>query len=158
MVTAISQADFQIAADNLDYTLRAIPNHPVALQSMIRLDRIRRNSDRRLISIVPPPECYLQRAEAFRPTQSHIPQLFGIYLDGLGLVDKEIDQYRRALALNDQDPEVHYNLGLALIKDGKLDEAAEHARIAYKLGFPLPGLRRKLEALGYFKKSVADQP
>jgi hypothetical protein len=44
--------------------------------------------------------------------------------------------------------EVKYNLGLLNIELGNLDEAAANARDAYALKYPLPGLRRKLTALG----------
>lgn len=44
--------------------------------------------------------------------------------------------------------DIHYNLGLVLVKLGDFDEAAEHAYLAYAGGYPLPGLRRQLERKG----------
>ena len=44
--------------------------------------------------------------------------------------------------------EINYNLGLILLELGDLDGAARHAELAYDLGYPLPGLRAKLQRLG----------
>ena len=46
--------------------------------------------------------------------------------------------------------EIHYALGLISIKLGDMDSAVRRARIAYGEGYPLPGLRRQLEQLGYW--------
>jgi tetratricopeptide (TPR) repeat protein len=44
--------------------------------------------------------------------------------------------------------EIHYFLGMAYLKQKNLDKAAEHAKVAYSLGYPLPGLRNKLARAG----------
>jgi tetratricopeptide (TPR) repeat protein len=45
--------------------------------------------------------------------------------------------------------ELHYFLGLTLIDAKNYEKAQEHARRAYELGYPLPGLANKLAAVGY---------
>lgn len=50
-----------------------------------------------------------------------------------------------------QSADVHYNLGLVLIKLGDYEEAAKHAHLAYQAGYPLPGLRRQLERVGHWE-------
>src|SRR5690606_9284482 len=40
--------------------------------------------------------------------------------------------------------EIHYLLGLVLLDLDELAAAEEHARRAYELGYPLPGLRERL--------------
>lgn len=45
--------------------------------------------------------------------------------------------------------EVHYFLGLTCADLGDYTCAVEHARLAYALGYPLPGLRSKLQAAGH---------
>jgi len=50
-------------------------------------------------------------------------------------------------------PNLHYNLGLVLLKLDEAESALVQAREAYRLGYPLPGLRRMLETRGY---SVSD--
>jgi tetratricopeptide (TPR) repeat protein len=51
-------------------------------------------------------------------------------------------------ALKGKSPEIHYNLGLVLLKLNRPEEALVHAKKAYALGYPLPGLKRKLEVAG----------
>jgi tetratricopeptide (TPR) repeat protein len=45
--------------------------------------------------------------------------------------------------------ELHYTLGLVLVDLREFEAARQEARLAYELGYPLPGLRRKLDAAGY---------
>lgn len=51
-------------------------------------------------------------------------------------------------ATNGRSAEINYFLGLLYADSGELDSAVEHARIAYQLGYPLPGLKLKLERSG----------
>ena len=46
--------------------------------------------------------------------------------------------------------EMHYFLGMIMLKQGSFDGARDHAQKAYKLGYPLPGLRNKLKAAGHW--------
>lgn len=45
--------------------------------------------------------------------------------------------------------EIQYFLGMAYLKRKEFGKASEHAKRAYELGYPLPGLRNKLAAAGY---------
>lgn len=47
-----------------------------------------------------------------------------------------------------QSAEVLYNLGLLELELGDVQSAAAHGREAYALGYPLPGLKKKLETAG----------
>ena len=51
-------------------------------------------------------------------------------------------------ALGEDSAEINYNLGLVSLELGELDEAERYAQLAYELGYPLPGLRAKLQRLG----------
>lgn len=51
-------------------------------------------------------------------------------------------------ALEGKSAEINYNLGLISIELGEIDDAVRYAESAYAQGFPLPGLRVKLEQLG----------
>jgi tetratricopeptide (TPR) repeat protein len=128
---------------DLDYTLRAFPNHHKALVSLVRyyLQGERDYS-------VPPPECYLQRALKFRPQDGVVWMVYGVYLHRLGRYQTALDYYKKAVELMPQSSEAHYDLGLLYIDLKQYDQAIEHAHKAYALGFPLPGLRNQLKKAG----------
>ncbi len=52
--------------------------------------------------------------------------------------------------LEGKSSEIHYFLGLTLVDLKRYEEAVEHARKAYALGYPLQGLRKKLKAAGHW--------
>ena len=145
----LTQGEFQVAIGNLDYTLRAVPNDPRALRYMIELEGIRRSNKTPLETHHPPPECYFQRAIKFRPELAYIRALFGIYLHKRGRYELAVEQYKEALRLDSSNAEVHYNLGLVLTKVRRHKEAVSHAEEAYRLGYPLPGLKNILRKHGY---------
>ena len=59
-----------------------------------------------------------------------------------------IEQMKVAVDLDPKNAEAHYNLGLLYERTGSIEEAVEHARVAYDLGYPLNGLRKKLDRRG----------
>jgi hypothetical protein len=46
--------------------------------------------------------------------------------------------------------ELHYLLGIVLTDMKDYEPALEHAKLAYKMGYPLPGLKRKLQNAGHW--------
>lgn len=133
--------------DDLDYTLRAWPNHHRALITLVAyVDRKRGTLEEH-----PPPECYLQRAINFSP-KDEIPRLlYAIYLHQHEYQEKALEQYKELEALSPNNPELHYNLGLLLVSMKRYDEATIHAQKAYEGGYPLPGLKQQLKKLGYWQ-------
>lgn len=132
---------------DLDYTLRAWPNHHRALAAIIRFKTLKNGTP---VSAV---ECYLLRAINFVPTDFTPYMLYGVYLHRLGHKKKALKQYESAAKISPKNPELHYNWGLLLISMKKYDEANNHAVLAYKGGYPLPGLKQKLSKLGYWKSN-----
>jgi tetratricopeptide (TPR) repeat protein len=132
-------------AGDLDYTLRAWPNHHRALVSLMQYAIQKKQ---------PPPltpvECYLQRAISFSPNDPTPRLLYAIHLHKHGYKQKALDQYKTAEAINPNNPELQYNLGLLLVSMKKYDEARNYALKAYRGGYPLPGLKKKLARLGYW--------
>lgn len=51
-------------------------------------------------------------------------------------------------AVNGRSAEISYNLGLICLELGEIEDAQKYAEAAYEMGFPLQGLRSKLEKLG----------
>jgi Flp pilus assembly protein TadD len=54
-------------------------------------------------------------------------------------------------ALKPDDGNIKYNLGLVYFELRDYDQARVHARQAAELGFPLTGLRQKLEKSGQWR-------
>lgn len=54
----------------------------------------------------------------------------------------------KTVELKPDNIEAHYNLGLVLVALKQYNLAAKHADIAYGAGYPLPGLKNKLDELG----------
>jgi tetratricopeptide (TPR) repeat protein len=131
---------------DLDYTLRAMPNHHRALVAMMNLGfKIKKS---------PPPgaqwpvECYFDRAIRFRPDDGAVRTIYGIYMFRHGRTADAIAQFETATTLGDDSGSLHYNAGLAYFELGDYDNAVAHAKKAAELGFALPGLRDKLTKAG----------
>jgi tetratricopeptide (TPR) repeat protein len=134
-----------IGAD-LHFVLHRFPNHPKALETMMRLsERERRERPRGALHDV---ECYLYRATVFSPYDATAKTLYGIYLLKKKKSDEALVQLNEANALNSEDVNVHYNLGLLHLQQKNYEKAALHAKKAYALGLPLPGLRERLRQAG----------
>lgn len=145
-VEALERGKSSHLVEDLDYTLRAFPNHHRALYSVIRYGRKQRRRHGELWS---PPECYLQRAIAYRPKDAKARLLYGIYLHKHEKMDDAREQYGLAIKLSPNSAEAHYNLGLLLADMALYEEARAEAIKAYALGYPLPGLKQRLESEGY---------
>jgi tetratricopeptide (TPR) repeat protein len=135
----------QIGGD-IDYTLRASPNHPRALIAMANLGR-------KLNSNQPPGAkysipCYFDRAVRFADDDPMVRLVYGTYLSRVGKLREAVDQLEVAAKLDQDNANIHYNLGLIYLDLKDYPKARENAKRAYELGFSLPGLRKRLEAAG----------
>ncbi|MCL2658276.1 MAG: tetratricopeptide repeat protein [Betaproteobacteria bacterium] len=137
------------AGPDIDYTLRAYPNHPRALLAMMNLSFKEKTTKPRgsHYSV----ECWFDRAERFRPDDGVVQMLYGIYLLKLGRTSEAVKKFEAAEATADGDPNLYYNLGLAYFDLKKYDRALDYAHKAYALNFPLPGLRDKLKRMHAWK-------
>ena len=132
---------------DLHYTLGTFPNHHRALYSMA-LYALRHKDEK-----VPPGarfsgDCYFQRAITFRPDDAVVRLIYSIFLSRDGHRSEAIEQLNTALEFDANNAEIHYNLGLLYEKSGQDELALAHARRAYEIGYPLPGLRHILERKG----------
>jgi tetratricopeptide (TPR) repeat protein len=76
--------------------------------------------------------------------------LYGIHLHKAGKLENALKQYKAGLELIPGSSELNYNLGLLYYDLKKYKLAKKYATIAYKLGYPLPGLRNMLKEAGYW--------
>lgn len=141
-----------LAAD-LDYTLRAFPNHPRALASIAKL-ALRDKNPR-------PPgtkwsiECYFNRAIRFQPDDGAVRMVYGSYLFKLGRSDEALEQFSEAVKLEPENGTINYNLGLAYFQKKDYDNALIYAQKAESLGFPLTGLKNKFVEMGKWNAAPA---
>ncbi|MES2263018.1 MAG: tetratricopeptide repeat protein [Pseudomonadota bacterium] len=146
-------SDMGIGAD-LDYTLRAIPNHHRALATLTRV------AIRDRIVTVPhtkwPVECYLDRAQRFAPDDGMVWATYGGYLFAVGRSDDAMAKFKQAYILEPENATINYNLGLLYLKNKDYDNALKHAEKAYAMKFPLPGLKNKLVEAGKWRPRQPD--
>ena len=134
---------------DLDYTLRAFPNHHRALLAMERLATNMRTER--------PPRanytvgCYYERAVRFRPDDGTVRMLFAAYLAKKGNATEAIKHMEYIEKTAGPSANLDYNMGLVYADLKQYDKALEHAHRAYQLGFNLPGLRNKLERAGKWR-------
>lgn len=138
---------------DLDYTLRAIPNHARALATMAKVGL--RDKAIKLHGARYPVECYFDRAMRFAPDDGAVRATYGSYLSALGRHDDALTAFRDAVRLQPDDPTINYNAGLIYLKNKDYDNALLHAKKAYEKGFPLPGLKNKLVAAGKWVETEA---
>jgi len=132
---------------DLSYTLRQIPNHHRALNSMMRWQLAHRlpldAEERRIYTI----ECYFERALAMSETDPVIHLLQGIYFQRTKKLEDAMRSYQRAIDLNQNLAEAFYNRGLLMFEMERYEDAKSDAQRAYELGYPMPGLRNKLQKI-----------
>lgn len=129
---------------DLDYTLRAFPNHHRALYAVARY-ALQPGSPP---SDVYSPDCYFQRALAFKPDDGMVHMIYGIFLHKRSKFPEALTEYKKAVDLIPSSAEAHYNLGLLYVDLHENESAKAQAIKAYELGYPLQGLKDKLRALG----------
>lgn len=131
---------------DIDYTLRAMPNHPRALMAMVRL------SERLKTSRPPgaqyPVECYFDRAVRFTPDDAMVRVLYGNYLAQRSRVAEARQHLAAAEANAGNDAQVIYNLGLAHFELKDYDTAAGFAKKAQEMGIQFTGLQQRLQRVG----------
>lgn len=137
---------------DLDYTLRAVPNHHRALLSLIRLQLKVNSKLARLHAPFPVPvECYLQRAINYSPRDAGSMSLYAYYLKENKQYEKAASVYETALSISPNNAKVEYSYASVLIDLKQYDKALEHAKKAYSLGNPPKGLKNRLIKLGVWK-------
>ncbi|MBB3223840.1 tetratricopeptide repeat protein [Pseudoduganella umbonata] len=127
---------------DLDYTLRAFPNHVKALTTMaMTAARMKVNQ---LPSARYPVECYFERAVRFKPDDGMAWGAYGKYLYGAGQEERAMPLLKKAYDMAPDNPSVNYNLGIAYFRAKQYDLAVKHAKVAYQHDFPFDGLRNML--------------
>ncbi|MFV2054999.1 MAG: tetratricopeptide repeat protein [Thiohalomonadales bacterium] len=137
--------------EDLHYTLKTFPNHHRALYSMMmyQIKNPISFNKKNVLTI----DCYFDLALRFKPTDSVVLMLKGIYLEKIGKSQEALDAYLEALSFNQNYTELFYNIGLQYFELKNYDKALEFAQKAYDNDFPLPALKDKLTKMGKWKNT-----
>jgi len=130
----------------IDYTLRAFPNHHRALLAVMRYGEKMKSpqpSDLRY-----PVECYFDRALRFRRDDVVARMLFVQFLTKQKRSQEAMSHLAVVANEAKDDPFTHYNLGLLYFDLQRYEESLVHARKAYDLGIVRPELRDRLKGVG----------
>jgi len=134
---------------DLSYTLNASPNHHRALVAAMNY-ALRTNSatpPHMMMSV----ECYFDRATRFRPEDTVVRALFGLYLGRLKRMPEAIRQLEAATHYADDNGLKQHNIGLAYFDLGLFEPALKQAHLARKLGFEGGLLEGKLKAANHWQ-------
>ena len=131
---------------DLDYTLRAFPNHHRALVSVMNYgEKLKPRLPRDLPRTV---ECYFERALRFRPDDTVARMIYATYLAKNKRESDANKQLDLVAAAAQDNAFTFYNLGLIYFDMKNYDKALEQAHIAYGLGFGPTDLRDQLKKAG----------
>lgn len=141
---------------DLDYTLRASPNHHRALMSLANWGvKLKGQQPPHLPRTV---ECYFERALRFQP-DDHIPRM--ILVDYFGRLQRKADALAVAeplLKAETLDSFTHNNLGLLMFDLGEYDKALEQSHRAIAQGWQRNDLVNRLKSVGRWRDPVATVP
>lgn len=141
----ISGSSGSIGAE-LDYTLRAFPNHHRALNAVMRYgEKTKSPQPRDLRYSV---ECYFDRALRFRRDDMVARMLYAQFLARSKREPEAIAQLAMVGEEAKDSAFTHYNLGLLYFDLRRYDEASAHAAKAYAMGIQRPELRERLQGVG----------
>lgn len=149
-VEALLRGESGRIGGDLDYTLRAFPNHHRALVSVMRYgEKLNTGHPGDLPRSV---ECYFVRALRFRPDDSTARMLYARYLDSAARHEEAVQQLDKVSADAPAVAFTQYNLGMVHLEAKRYDLALKHAHAAMALGFPRPELKAGLQAAGRWRE------
>jgi len=138
---------------DLDYTLRAFPNHHRALLALMRY------GDRLKTEQIPYTNyslrCYFVRAITFKEDDTTVRMLYATYLKNRDQKDEAIRQLEVAKSFGAENGFTQYNIGLMYTELGEYDRALEQAHTAMALGFSLPELKNRLVAANHWAEPAS---
>jgi tetratricopeptide (TPR) repeat protein len=138
-----------LVGQDLTYTLRVFPNHHRALASISKLAQREKNRKPRGSQFTV--DCWFERALQFAPNDAHVYLLYGIDLARVGKHRNAVAVLEKSLELTADNVNTQYNLGLAYFEIGEYEKSLAFAKQAYAGGFPLLGLKNKLQKAGKWR-------
>jgi uncharacterized protein len=135
---------------DINYTLRAFPNHHRALISATRLAE--RGKNDQPPGMLWPVECYFERAIRFAPDDVVVRSLYAQWLGKRGRRPEAESQLETALKTAQDSPISNYSIGLVYFELGDFDKALAQAHRARELGWPRQELAQQLKSAGKWRE------
>ena len=142
----ISGSTAELPGNDLDYTLRAFPNHHKALIAMVRYGEKMKSPKPSGLNY--PVECYFDRALRFQPDDTIVRMFYARFLSKRERTQEARQQLERATTTAGDNGFTHYNIGLIYFDFKDYDKALVQAHKAIALGFIRPALREQLQGIG----------
>ena len=139
---------------DLDYTLRASPNHHRALISLARFGETKAPVLGNARSV----DCYFDRAIRFAPDDAVVRMIYASLLVRTARGPEALKQIDFVAQSAKDNPFTHYNLGLLYLEMKQYGKALEHAHAAMQLGLPRSELRDALKKAGKWTDPQAAAP
>ncbi len=136
--------------DNLNYVLRASPNHHPALIATMRYAA--RLKTQRIQGMQFSVECFLDRAVRFAPDDTVARALYAQYLGTIGRPAVGIALLDRGLSYAGDNPLSTSNFGLIYLELGDAERALKQAHRAIELGDTRPQLVDLLKRAGKWRE------
>jgi hypothetical protein len=137
---------------DIDYTLRAFPNHHRALVAMMLYgDRTKRDQPPDALFTV---DCYFKRALAWKSDDVIVRLIYAGFLNGKGKPAPAKDQLDAASKLTGDNAFSVYNVGMVALDLNQIDLAVDSARKAYGAGMTHPVLRQRLIAINRWPADI----
>jgi tetratricopeptide (TPR) repeat protein len=137
------------AGGDMDYTLRAVPNHHRALMAAIRLADKENTPQPKGMRY--PLECWLERAVRFAPDDTVSRLIYASYFIKKKRPVDANAQLERAESIAQDNPFSHYNIGLLYLDLKNYDKALIQAHKALALGLPKKELADALRRVGKWR-------
>lgn len=153
IVEALIRGNRGALGGDLDYTLRAFPNHHRALIAVMRYGQKVKSPQPR--DLPRPVECYFERALRFRPDDSIVHMIYAQYLSAHARKGDADRQLRHAAQHAGDSGFTHNNIGLVYFDMKNYPMALAHAHKAIQLGFSPTALQGQLASVGQWSEPAA---
>jgi tetratricopeptide (TPR) repeat protein len=144
------------AGPDLDYTLRAFPNHHRALLAVVRYGEKFKSTNPPGMRY--PVECWFERALRFRRDDYIVRMIYASYLAKQDRLPDALEQLRITESEAKDNPFTYYNIGLVYFDLKQYDKALEQAHRAMALGFTRVELRDQLISVGKWQEAPPKKP
>lgn len=131
---------------DIDYTLRAIPNHHRALMATVRLGEVEKTDKPSGMRYTV--GCWLDRAIRYQPDDHIVRLIFVDYLAKQGQANAARSQLEYTEKLAGDNAITLYNIGLGYLAVGDHTKALGFAHRALAMGLLWPDLKAQLQAAG----------